>query len=287
MNKEICIIHANCQGEPLMERLKLCPAFAERYECFLFTNYIREPVPHVLLNRASLFLYQWLGAKWDELSSDVLLKQLPSTATSLCIPNMVFPGYWPFWSGKPGFDYRDTRLDTLMEMALSPEEVLTLYLAQPLSRYVNLDVRLAEILEIETRRENQTPIKYLDHIRRHWRERRLFNTVNHPGPELLNRAAADILTYLGLTGFEDLDMESLGDPYPEFEQPIHPRVARHFGLPFADATTEYEVYGCKMHFASYVAHYIDCRRHGIKDFVGYLVARSQEQREKTTKVVLS
>lgn len=273
MGKDICIIHANCQGEPLLERLMLCPSFAERYECTLVTNYTREPMPESITS-ASLLLYQHLGPQWGELASETVIRRLPANARSLCIPNMFFMGYWPLWYSAPGFNYRDRRLDDLLDMDLPDEETLTLFLRQPIKKYHDLDRLLDETFQHEAEREAHTPIKYLDFIRENWRTRRLFNTINHPGSELMALAAHGVLTELGL---EPVPMErlcALPDPFPEFELPVHPLVADHYGLGFAGPDAQYAVYGQTMTFAAYVAHYIDCRRNGITDFISYLRARA-------------
>lgn len=273
MGKDICIIHANCQGEPLLERLLLCPGFAERYDCTIVTNYVREPMPETL-EKASLLLYQHLGESWGELASDAVRSRLPKGARALCIPNMVFLGYWPLWDSAPGFDYRDKRLDQLLDMGLPDEEILTLFLRQPLRKHHDLDALLEETFRRETERESHTPVKYLNFIHKHWRERRLFNTVNHPGAELMALAARGVLTQLGLALPSMEAMLALGEPFPEFEQPVHPLVAAHYGLEFAGPDTRYHVYGKDMTFATYAAHYIDCRRNGITDFIAYLRVRA-------------
>jgi hypothetical protein len=274
MAKELCVIHANCQGEPLLKRLNRSPDFAQRFETRIVTNYTREPMPDGLLEHASLFLYQYLGDPWGPLASQTLLKRLADNARSLCIPNMFFLGYWPMWSGAPGFDYRDRRLDQLLDAGIPDEQILTLYLRSHPAKHFGLNDLLEETFRREQAREAVTPIKYLGHIREHWRTRRLFNTVNHPGAELMDISACGILDHLAMARPTEAALDQCGDPFPEFQQPIHPLVAEHFGLAFTNAETLYEVYGQKMTFARYVAHYIDCRRNGIDDFISYLRARA-------------
>ena len=276
MTKELCILHANCQGEPLLDRLNLCPDFADRYETLLFTNYARQPVPDELLGKCSLFLYQFLGAEWGGLSSKVLLAKLPDTARSLCIPNMFFKGYWPLWSGKKGFDYRCTLLDEILALGLPPEETILLFLRQKVDERYDLLEMVAESLQTERKREAHTPIKYVDLLTANYRETRIFNTVNHPGPLLLNHAAGEILRHLDLPVPDPALFEALGDPFPEFEQPINPKVADFFGWDFAGPDTEFEVYGRKLTFARYAANYVMAQQSGISDFIGYLTGKYVE-----------
>ncbi len=270
MDTKHCVVHANCQGQPLIERLMVCPQFAEEYTCTLFTNYIREPVPDEALQDCSLFLYQYLDPKWGDLASDELLAKLPDSTPSLCIPNMFFTGYWPMWSGEPGFNYRCTHLDDVIALGLPPEETAVLYLRADIERKFDLLDLVSQTIERERERQTRTPIQYVDLIVERYREIRLFNTVNHPGPLLMNHVARGILKHLGYEPPDEAVFAALGDPFPEFEQPINPRIAQYFGWDFASNETEYNIYGRKLNFARYVANYIMAQQAGVSDFIGYL-----------------
>ncbi|WFS62038.1 WcbI family polysaccharide biosynthesis putative acetyltransferase [Pseudodesulfovibrio thermohalotolerans] len=270
MTREICIIHANCQGEPLAARLECCPEFRERYECRLFTNYVREPVPQQDLTRCALFLYQHLGPDWGELASERLAAMLPKQARTLCIPNMFFKGYWPTWTGRAGFDFRCELLDEYIDAGLSADEAVLVYQHADLSAKFDLPEILAETLRREREREARTPIKYTRIIEeRHGREQ-LFNTVNHPGRLLMDHAARGILRELGLPGPDETALAALGAPFPELEQPIHPSAAAFFGWDFAGPNREYSIYGQRMTIAAWTARYVCARQNGVTDFIGFL-----------------
>lgn len=254
-----------------MDRLMTCPDFAARYRCELYTNYIHEEIPVGRLEECGLFLYQHLGSNWGELASSELLGRVPETAHHICIPNMVFLGYWPFWNSTPGFNYRDSVLEDLLAKGLSGEEILALYLRSPLAVRHDLAAQLEDTLKRERERASHTPINYVDIIERMFRRERLFNTVNHPGPRLLNHVAVEILRLLDMEVPEEV--QHMPDAFPEFEQPIHPQVAAFHGLEFAGPETLYEVYGKKKTFAQYAANYIEARLAGIDDFIGYLQVR--------------
>lgn len=270
MTKELCIIHANCQGEPLLERLQACPEFNDRYECILFTNYIRETVPDDMLGRCGLFLYQYLGSQWDNLASAVLLEKIPKTARSLCIPNMFFTGYWPLWTGREGFDFRCSYLDELVDMGLSSEQTVMLYLRADMGTKFDLVKMVSASIERERERQKWTPVNYVDLIVKNYRDQRLYNTVNHPGSLLMNHAAKGVLAELGFDAPDDATLEALGEPFAEFELPIHPKIADHFGWDFAGPETEYTIYGRQMTFARYAANYVTARKANISDFIGFL-----------------
>lgn len=270
MDKQLCIVHANCQGPPLLERLKTCPAFDAQYDCELYTNYIKEPVPEEKIATCDLFLHQHLEAKWGNLASGVLLGKLPGKARHLCIPNMFFKGYWPLWSGEKGFDYRCMYLDELVAAGLPPKETVMLYLRSNMDRKYDLLDLVSQSIEHEREREQHTPIKYMDLLLANYREQRLFNTVNHPGKLLMDHVAAGVLEALGLDHPGQDAFDELEEPFAEFEQPINPKVGDHFGWEFATPETEYQIYGRQMNHARFVANYVMCAQAKIPDFIGYL-----------------
>ena len=272
MNKECCIVHANCQGEPLAAALGLHPEFAARYEVEVHLNYTRQRVPAERLAACSLFLYQHLGPEWGELASERLTAALPPSARTLAVPNMFCLAYWPLWSGAPGFDFRDVLLDDLLERGLSKAEILFLYLKGDLIANYAPDARVETSLAHERRKEAHTPVKYVDYMLAHLREEQLFNTVNHPGPRLLRHAARGVLRELGLEP-PDFGPDDIPGLHPEFRLPIHPRVATRLGLDFAGKGATYPVYGREKTFAQYAENYVDCRLLGVDDFLGYLQLR--------------
>jgi hypothetical protein len=273
VNKRTAILHANCQGRPLAAQLLASPEFARSYVPRVYLNYVREPIPEAELAGCGLFLYQHLGPEWGELASDALLARLPASCPRLCIPNMFFRGAWPLWSGAPGFDYRDVFLDRLVEMGLPGQEILRMYLQMPLERKFDLDALLTGTVARETERQANTPVKYLDFVLEHWRKRPLFLTVNHPGPELLQLAAAGILRELGLAPQDQALVprpESLGQGYGDFELPVHPQAAAFYGLNYGGAEQVYKTYGRTRTFVQYAVAYVGCRLAGVDDFIGYL-----------------
>ncbi|PKN07785.1 MAG: hypothetical protein CVU73_10235 [Deltaproteobacteria bacterium HGW-Deltaproteobacteria-8] len=273
MNKRTAILHANCQGRPLAARLLASTEFARNFSPRVYLNYTREEIPEAEISACGLFLYQFLGPEWGGLSSAALLSRLPADCVSLCIPNMFFRGPWPLWSGAPGFDYRDVLLDQLLDMGLPRRDILHVYLSTPLARKFDLDALLAETVARETERQSHTPVRYLDFVLEHWRKRPLFLSVNHPGPELLQLAAAGILRQLGLAPpAPELLPEAgaLGEGYADFELPVHPQAAAFYGLTYGGDGSAFNVYGKARIAAQYAAAYVDCRLAGENDFISYL-----------------
>lgn len=277
MKTELCLIHANCQGAPLSRLLLASPEFAARWRVRGIVNYLREPMPDALLRQATLFLYQNLTAKWEELASANVLAKLPDSALRLCIPNPFFKGYWPFWAGAGadrGIAFYDEFLEHLLALGLDAPAVLHMYLHKPLKTKFDLATRLEDSWAIEAQRETPCIIKTLPFVQAHWREERLFTTINHPTMRLLRFVADGILAALDLPPLTDAHLRCAGlleahavlcDPSPDeiFELPIHPQVSDFFGLSFCDAETRYTLYDKRLCFAEYTAAYLEARRLGM------------------------
>lgn len=270
MDKQLAILHANCQGDPLARALQASPEFRRAYAPRVYLNYTREEIPQADLDACGLFLYQHLGPEWGELASDSLLKRLPPGCPSLCIPNMFFRGAWPLWSGATGFDYRDIFLDHLLDLGLPGEDILHVYLRTPLTAKYDLAALLEETTGLERARQARTPVSYLDFVLENYRRRPLFLTVNHPAPELLAHAARGILRELDLAPADAQALSTLESGYEDFFLPIHPQVAEFYGLAYGGPAARYPVYGRTRTFAEYAAAYVSCRKAGIDDFIGYL-----------------
>lgn len=270
-DRELCLLHANCQGEPLALLLASSPEFSARWRVRHYTNYTREAIPEEALRDATLFIYQHLGPEWGGFSSDSLLGEINPAASSLCIPNMFFKGYWPFWTSDSPMDFADVLLDTLYASGAGKPEMLKIYLHGTVTRMVDVDGTVAETLRIEREKEKRCDIETSAFMARHWRERPLFQTVNHPGEELLLLVAQGVLAHLGLPCLSGDVCAAFRYDYEGFHLPIHPKVGAHLGLEFAGEDTEYPVFGKKMNFAHYVSRYIDCRLNGLEDsFLAYL-----------------
>ena len=276
MSRESCLIHANCQGVPLARLLLASPDFAARFAVQLFTNYTGEPVPQGALDGCRLLLYQNIGEKWGEVSSERLVARLPASASAWQIPNCLFKGYWPFWTNGARMDFGDSLLEHLVDMGLDAREILHMYLHTDLTKKADFAALLEESLRIEEAKEQAAVVRTVPFVRAFWREERLFSTINHPSPRLLRHVADGVLAALGYPPLRDEavgDMRAyLCDPDPDavFELPMHPQVAAFHGLAFGGPDERYRVFGHEMSFARYAACYVDCRLRGIESFLGYL-----------------
>lgn len=276
MKKRICILQANCQGEPIEDLLNLSPEFKESYHIHRFTNYIREPIPDELLAKCDLFLYQHLTQGWGELSSATITSKLKNECKIIAFPNMLFIHYWPLWSSKKGFDYPDTFLESLFERDLDESQILHLFLNAKLTNIYDFKSIIAESEKVERQKENFCSAEYVDYILANYKQKKLFNTINHPRKKLLTNTVNAILSELHMLPLSASHTESFPEPFPDFEQPIHPQIAEYLGLEFCGPDTRYHVYGAELTFREYAVRYIKCRSLGIEDFIGFLQVTAQK-----------
>ena len=270
MRRELCLIHANCQGDSLRSLLAATPAFARCFEIRKYTNYLKESIPQQDFDRCRFFLYQHLGEKWDDLASDALLARLHPIACRVKIPNLLFTGYWPLWTNKSTMNYGDALLDLLVSRGYSESDVLHVYLRGRLAEKYHLNALLDQNFFRERQKERGAVIALTDFIRENWRAQQLFRTPNHPDGILLLAVADAVLESLGLGRVPSALRSDFTPDYPHFELPIHPQVGVYFGLPFADADRLYSIYSRPMSFAYYAACYVHCLSRRLGNFEAFL-----------------
>lgn len=272
-SKKLCIIHGNCQGETLTALLGASPEFMAAYEVEYYVNFTRQAIPSESLARCGLLLHQHLGEEWGDLSSASLRAALGPGARSLCIPNMLFKGYWPFWSSKPGFDYSDMMLDSLLERGLGKDEAMLVAVRGNLDQMFGLEALLRETLAVERGKERLCDVQYVDIIEERFRKEKLFMSVNHPGRTLMLHAADAVLGKLGMPGLPESYRQAYPEVRYEFELPIHPQVAGFHRLEFVPEGAMYTIYGHPMTYVEYIGLYLDCKLAGRSDFIRYLQGR--------------
>lgn len=279
MQRPLCLIHANCQGDALRQLLSLTPEFSGRFEIRKYTNYLKESIPDEDFFRCRVFLYQHLSDRWDDLSSAALLQRVPPEACVLKIPNMFFKGYWPLWTNKTFMAYGDLLLEHLAERGLGQREILQVFLHGDLAHKYDLAALAEESLEYERVKETDAVVGTADLVQELWRKEQLFLTVNHPGSRLLLHVADGVLRALGFAPLPDSVRQAFIQDYEDFEQPIHPQVGAFFHLPFATKERRYRIYATTMSFREYAACYVACRLQRFDDFAVFLNVLSSN-REK-------
>jgi len=168
-----------------------------------------------------------------------------------------YAGYDPF---RP--EMGDGHLNRLLKEGLDPDEAARRYIDADVCRLVNLD-RLREItMDRQRARDAATGYRCADLIEDGIAENQLFLTPFHP--------TLAVSRYIALRFLEDIGAPSsavdrvgrlMTDSfYFKFGLPIHPSVARHLGLRWADAETRYRSHDeGYLTFAEFVHRYVECR----------------------------
>lgn len=270
MVKPLCLVHANCQGEPLVALLRSHPEFERRYRVRYYVNYTREFVPPDALEECELFLHQWLEPHWGEFGSEAMRARLSPRARALVLPNFLFLGYWPFWDHAPGIEFSDFFLNDLVARGLSKAECMHIYCDTDVRRYHDPEPIVQQSFAVEREKEKRWDVKCLDWVHERWRRQQLFLTVNHPAKDLAFHVAQEVLAALGFDPLAREHYRAMREPFPDFEQPIHPQVGKVFGLPFAGPERAWRTFGHRRTFRQYVACYLDCRLNQVADLSAYL-----------------
>jgi len=276
MGKELCVIHANCQGDALKQLLDASPDFASKFEIRHLRNYEKEALDQGLLDSCRLFLHQYLVQKWGPLSTEEVLPRLPPSAQAMCIPNCGFRGYWPFSINLPDMrEFGDSLLESLLAKGLPDQDILRIYLKGSPALFGDVELTAQNSLETERRKEVHTPIKYVDMIEADWRSEQLFLTVNHPGPRLLVHIAQSILRLLELARIPESFARNYTHPNNEFWVPIHPAVGSMLKLPFVFREKRYPCFGANLTHEEYTLVYLACRRNSFGDLLSALAAHAR------------
>ncbi|MBO4369573.1 MAG: hypothetical protein J5803_05695 [Desulfovibrio sp.] len=275
---ELCILHANCQGEVLEKLLLFHPDFAARFTVRHVVNYTREPIEQETLDHTSLYLYQYLGPHFQEYASSVFLDRLPASCHSLCIPNLFFKGYWPFWTNSTQvIDFANTVLEDLFRRNLDPELLLSIYLKGKLPEFEKVCAIANDSLAREKEKERLQPIQYTHILEEHWRDEALFYTVNHPGIRLSCHVAQEVLRLLGFSPLPEAVLASFVHPFGDFCLPIHPEVGKRLNLRFTGIDVTYPIYGSRFTHRDFVINYLACRLHGVSNLPAFLHASSEKK----------
>jgi organic radical activating enzyme len=269
--KPKAVFFTNCFGGVLRDLFSRYPGFGDKYDLLHHENFSKGPLSEEELRGTELFVYQPLDENWGwgDLSTDKLLARLPKNCRSVSLPALNFVGFWPFLAN----DKRNEKseqypfgkyfygdgfvLDRLRE-GMSKEQIVAEYMTTDLNQVVDLDKLLEREIAKVRKAEAQTDVKVADFIERNFRRLRLFNTVNHPRDVLSMFLFFEVLSVLQLPIPSQPEFyNGLPKYFAEQESPIHPFIARHFGLEFINADTRYNHLGERLTFLEYIENYID------------------------------
>ncbi len=278
--KPTLVIYGNCQGGVLEQATKFIPEIADHYDVVYLRSFVhptegRSAVDADALARCAIF--------WKQLDESAPFNfdgPTPDSMKTITFPPVDLGVLWPFqvhdplFRSEPGYEYGLFPYGdrVLMDAALeglpgSPGLKRSFELAE--QRALDLDRHLDIDAMRLMRREQGAHVKLAAFVLSSFKSERLFWAYNHPTrrllAEILNRIVAATwpaeartpghgLNRVGDRVFKDWD------PLDHLHIPIHPIVARKFGLTWWTDNLRYRFHLDQyLTQAEYAALYIDER----------------------------
>jgi len=203
--------------------------------------------------RSALLLADVIVLEIDEDGDALPPGDMPTTAQLVRLPNLYCDYLWPFagrshpknrgnfaLAGGPyPAEHGDRFLDQMMAEGVDEDEAVRRYLAMDVVREGELDSRLEDRNAIQGRLDETGGFSLAGYIAENFRTEPLFRTRQRITIPLLRRLMAQLLPKLGVHGFAPERITRV--PFPAGAQPIHPGVAKHFGLSWAGVGQRYPV----------------------------------------------
>lgn len=262
------IVWGNCQAEALVNILSRVPQIADEFEITYQKSYadpqlLREHLAE--FETADVFVRQTLF----EWRNHPLRETLPERLRVVTFPLCYLGALWPFDSfifgqdhvmnlkGGP-FAFQDGLMARLRPEFPDPEERLARYVSLDIPRPP--DLRRAGAFDANRllRSDENHGMSIGQFMLEHFRRQRLFHTITHPTPVVVEYIAWEVLRALGLTMSRD-DVPRFPDFMGYYQVPLHPRVIEAFGLDYAGPDTEYtfsptERLTFEQYFRRYIAY---------------------------------
>jgi tetratricopeptide (TPR) repeat protein len=172
-------------------------------------------------------------------------------------PRNESPWFMP--SGPYGGEMGDSYLNRLIDKAVPPAEAVDQYLALDVSRTRNLGRLFELLIDRQRSRDSACGYQLADLIEERFRDEPLFRTPHHPNLHLTLEFTAQFFQRMGVgaNAIKNLYERVRVTPFPKVQLPIHPAVARHFDLKYADVRTRYRLQEeGRFTFAEYALRYM-------------------------------
>ncbi len=190
-------------------------------------------------------------------------------------------------SGPYPVELGDAFLNRLMRDGVPAEEAASRYLALDLDQKVRLDRRLEMNLALQKRRDEMSGFAVAELMERHFREEPIFLTPNHPGQRIFLHVVQRCFAQLGVPAHLIARLPHLirRSFFPQDALAVHPRLAAHFGLAWANEATRYQFWlDGDFTFAEFIARYL--RFEWCEDFAigGHLCADPARRGEAVARL---
>lgn len=248
------IVYGDCQAEATARVLERDPVVSKRARVIYSRSYEhpveeRQEIDRSDVARCAILCEQHDPSGFrqrDQLPADCHIVRFPALDCNLLWPfncpnpyNEPEPPVYPF--GR--FPYGDRVIVAAIDQGLPPDDILDYYL----NRYEEYKIDLDHLLRLETarirNREATCEVKMADKILERYTKERLFWAINHPTNALLEDLIEQLLYYCGPADPLLIDADpgqtlsayfGPQGPLGAASIPIHPEVAKHFGLTWYD-----------------------------------------------------
>lgn len=258
------VVAGNCQARFIAQLLEATPAISDRYKVVYFRNF-RSGDQGVLSEKTiancSVLLEQ-VAHQAPEMPQKALL---PKWTKVIRFPVLWFNSLWPTFVrdprnppksvGGPGpWPYGDRVIVKALAAGLTPEEAVRRWVKTDVAASLDLDrfheINAVKMLDLDNRAELKMGRYVLDNFRRE----RLFVTHNHPSFRLLEVLRDRVFSALDAPP-SDADVRPLSGGMYHTHAPIHPTVARHFGLEWFSPSDPARVRNIEMPVQEYLRSY--------------------------------
>jgi len=281
-DRQLCVLLLSCVGVGPRYLLPLSDEFHRRYKLVSYVNNYAPSIPDqmVSLEReiagASVLIHHspdwlpWLGDKHEEY--EATLARVPSGVRKISYPLPHFHPLWPFHTDEarnkdparefnrhgvqPVYHFGDSHVIGLLKQGVPQEEIISRYLALDVATVVDLDQLMSSTLSMAARCDRACDVKVADFIATEYRSHRIFQTINHGANRLHFYSANEILKLLDCPPLPEIILDQTRELI-DAPMPIHPNIARHFGLAYADEATRYPFDEFRnLTFAEYIRGYV-------------------------------
>lgn len=277
------LIYSNCQGEEIFRLASRIQCLQERFEFKLILYHAlgEEESRWDLYDDAFMANVKIV---WEQIGPDYVERRAefhdrrPADARVITFPSFSMLSLWPLTGSDPRIRreprYPDARYAqpdfVAAELGADPDLdeqsddwIFQRYMEVSAERMPNLDRRLALDTAKWRQRDSQSQIPVTDYLVESFRRVQLFHALDH----LTAPPLGFILRRLCERTFADLaDLDQINRDIDEMLQfyvgadyvqtPVHPLVARHFGLEWYDPDATYRYYSNEWTYRDYIVHLV-------------------------------
>lgn len=206
-------VYGNCQADSLLRVLLQSPSFKARFQpaaippCFIVSAAQMRVWAETKAAEVRVLIHQKLRANWrnDEVFDTQWLRAQAAAATLVMDwsdmyyrawePHMVYPVTMP---RIPPSDYINLLHVLVHVHGLPWQRVMEFYTDPGIFPGQLVSGMHGSSIMTLAERENECAIRISSYLHDHWRQRRLFQTFNHPSRPVMLHAARQVLSRLGI-----------------------------------------------------------------------------------------